>query len=214
MAGTTCFKAFTAFSPSHWVHAIGLNCDGAIWVWFNHGQRIILRLDRGPGRYVGIGGAPAVCCLYPNTAGGLGQKLYQFAQAWAFAGEFEHSFLYRTQAYRIIAPPTLPCAGCGDAVGLTSSANPTTPGTAVTFTCTVANTSGALEPTGGVTFSINGTAVGTVALSGGQAALTHTFTARGSYTVVAQYTADPGWQSGQAVLTEVVGVSAVVGGSG
>jgi hypothetical protein len=95
-------------SPSEWVHAVILTCNDEIAVWFKHGEKIIGRTHVHPGPYLGIGGAPTVCCVYPKTAGALGRQLFNLALAWAYAGEFVHAFLYKKQPYRIVQPPALP----------------------------------------------------------------------------------------------------------
>lgn len=73
-----------------------------------------------------------------------------------------------------------------------SSANPSVSGQAVTFTATVtAVAPGAGTPSGSVTFSDNGTSIGTAPLSGGQAALPATTTLTvGAHPITAQYTGD------------------------
>ncbi len=87
---------------------------------------------------------------------------------------------------------------------LTSSVNPATPGTAVTFTATVSSPSG--TPTGTVTFNDGSTAIGTGTLNGsGQATLTTSTLALGSHPITAVYGGSTGLSgSTSAVLTEVI----------
>jgi hypothetical protein len=72
--------------------------------------------------------------------------------------------------------------------GLTSSSNPSTYGTPVTFTATVTGSGG--TPTGSVTFSDGSTVLGSRALSGGQATLTTAALTAGSHSIKAVYSGD------------------------
>ncbi|MGB7794681.1 MAG: Ig-like domain repeat protein [Pseudonocardiaceae bacterium] len=71
---------------------------------------------------------------------------------------------------------------------LTSSTNPSLPGQAVTFTATVTSPAG--TPTGTVTFTSDGNALGTVGLTAGQATLTTSTVPVGAHTIAASYTPD------------------------
>lgn len=71
-------------------------------------------------------------------------------------------------------------------VAVTSSQNPSSFRQPVTFTATVTATGG--TPTGNITFSDGGVAIGAVALSGGVAAFTTSTLTSGSHTIVASYT--------------------------
>jgi hypothetical protein len=74
---------------------------------------------------------------------------------------------------------------------LASSANPALFGQPVTLTATVViSGGGAGTPTGMVSYSIDGSAAGTVALSGGVAALTTSSLSVGSHTITASYDGD------------------------
>ncbi len=160
-------KCFVPRSPSDWVAKVFLTCDNTIAVQFKHGQKVEKILDRGPGAYLGYGGVPAVCCLYPGTQGERAETLYELAQVWPFAGEWVHAFLYKKFGYILVSPPRL-CGGCNTSCSL--SIEPATPtnGQAVTITCTVTNTDGSptkgAVPQGTVTFSIDGTSIGSVSL--------------------------------------------------
>ena len=78
-------------------------------------------------------------------------------------------------------------------VTLVSSANPATPGQAVTFTATVTSASGAFATDGTVTFKEGATVLaGPVTLSSGQAAFTTSSLAPGSHTIAASYTSTSG----------------------
>jgi hypothetical protein len=97
-----------ARSPSDWVYAFIRTCNDELAVWFRLGQKIIHRYPVGPGRYVGVGGVPAVCCLYPTTAGAYGRTLFNLSLSWPFGGELVWAFLYKKLPYRIVQPPPLP----------------------------------------------------------------------------------------------------------
>ncbi len=73
-------------------------------------------------------------------------------------------------------------------ITLTSSANPSFVDQSVTFSATV--TGSGMTSTGSVTFEENQAAVGTVTLSGGQAAFPITFTQRGTLPITASYSGD------------------------
>jgi len=87
--------------------------------------------------------------------------------------------------------------------GLTSSANPSTPGESVTLTATVSAAAG--TPTGNAVFILGKTTLGKVALVNGTASLNHTFTAEGSFGLKAEYDGSPNNStSSSAVLTQKV----------
>ena len=79
--------------------------------------------------------------------------------------------------------------------GLVSSLNPSTSGTSVTFTATVAATSpGTGTPTGTVNFLDNGTQIGTGTLNGsGVATFSTTTLAVGTHPITAAYLGDPNY---------------------
>jgi RHS repeat-associated protein len=90
---------------------------------------------------------------------------------------------------------------------LTSSANPATQGSSVTFTATVAGT----NPSGNVTFYSYGTSIGTAALSAGVATLPVTYASPGSRPVYAAYAGDAVNAASQsATLTQAVKSTATV----
>jgi hypothetical protein len=87
----------------------------------------------------------------------------------------------------------IPVSGTATAVStsttVTSSANPSTYDSSVTFTATVAPTSGSAVPTGTVQFSINGSSVGSpVTLSSGTATYATSTLTLGTHSVTAAYT--------------------------
>lgn len=87
---------------------------------------------------------------------------------------------------------------------LTSSANPSARGQAVTFTATV-TVSGGGTAEGQVAFFDNGTALGTVTLNGGQAALTTSALGAGSRDITAVYLGGPGFEASDSpTLVQVV----------
>jgi hypothetical protein len=73
---------------------------------------------------------------------------------------------------------------------LSSSANPSVFGQAVTFTATVTPASGSGTPTGTVTFMDGSATLGTGSLSGGQASLTTSFFVLGARSITALYSGD------------------------
>src|SRR5262249_33542595 len=90
---------------------------------------------------------------------------------------------------------------------LTSSANPSQAGQAVTFTATV--TSGSGTPTGTVTFNDGGSVIGTGTLSGGAATFTTSTLTQGTHTITAGYAGGPGFApSTSAARTQTVNAPA------
>jgi len=80
-----------------------------------------------------------------------------------------------------------PTPGVATTTTLTSSSNPSVTGQIVTFTATVAAGSGSTVPTGKVAFTLNGSPLATVALSGGKATTNVTGAAPGTATIAATY---------------------------
>ena len=87
---------------------------------------------------------------------------------------------------------------------LTSSPNPSLLNQQVVFTATIRAGSGAVIPTGSVTFTNGGTALGTVALNGGSATLTTSTLALGSHNIQASYSGATGLATSSATVTQVV----------
>ena len=85
----------------------------------------------------------------------------------------------------------------GNKTTLTSSANPSTPGAAVTLTATVASPVRGITavPTGQVTFSNGGTALGTAAVNSGAATFKTKPLPGGTYNITAQYSGDSNFLS-------------------
>lgn len=160
-------KCFVPRSPSDWVAKVFLTCDNMLAVQFKHGQKVEKILDHGPGAYLGYGGVPAVCCLYPGTQGEWAETLYELAQVWPFAGEWVHAFLYKKFGYVLVSPPRV-CGGCNTACSIAVNPAAPTNGQAATITCTVTNTDGSptkgAVPQGTVAFSVDGTEIGSVSL--------------------------------------------------
>ena len=98
--------------------------------------------------------------------------------------------------------------GLATTTTLTSSKNPSTSGTNVTFTATVKPTSGTGTPTGSVTFSdtfnSTTTTLGTVNLSGGVAAYSTSTLASGKHTIKAVYSGDSEYKTSLKTLTQTV----------
>ncbi len=205
-----CHQSFIATSPSDWVHQVGLDCDGRLFVWFKHGQHRIADLHRRPGRYIGVGGVPAVCCLYTTLPLAVAANLYDVAHVFPYAGEFVHAFLYRKESYVPVAPPATPCRGCATAVRVTTSLTPSTAGQVVTFTATITNADGSLPPTGSVLFSssLDGP-LGTAPVSAGQATLATSSLSVGTHTITATYAPDTGFQPASGTVPQVVNPSTV-----
>jgi hypothetical protein len=87
-----------------------------------------------------------------------------------------------------------------------SDANPSVIGQLVTFTATVAHSSGSPTPTGTVTFTVNGLAAGCTSqqVSAGQATCTITFNQVGGYQVAAAYNGDGVYSGSSGSLTQNV----------
>jgi hypothetical protein len=153
-------RCFVPFSPSRWVAKVYLTCDNTIAVEYRHGQHVKKILPQGPGAYLGKGGVPRVCCLYPGTQGDLAEFLYELAEVWSYGGEWVHAFLYKKFGYRLVSSPSV-CGNCNTTCSLSlSPANPTN-GQAVTITATITNTDGSPTrgeaPEGTVAITVDGT---------------------------------------------------------
>src|SRR5208283_3102892 len=97
---------------------------------------------------------------------------------------------------------TINPVGVATTTTLTSSTNPSLFGQSVTFTATVAPSSGSGTPTGSVTFYDGSTALGTVTLSSKKASLKTTSVPVGSQPITAVYSGDPNYApSTSTVLT-------------
>src|SRR5262249_44736754 len=112
-------QCYYAVSPSDWVYMIFLTCDNILGVWFKHGQKVHKIADKGPGAYLGFGGVPAFCCIYPGTKGELAESLFDLALVWPFAGEFVHAFLYKKFGY-VPCVLEMPCGACQTSCTITS----------------------------------------------------------------------------------------------
>jgi len=100
---------------------------------------------------------------------------------------------------------TINPVGVATTTTLTSSTNPSLFGQSVTFTATVAPSSGSGTPTGSVTFYDGSTALGTVTLSSKKASLKTTSVPVGSQPITAVYSGDPNYApSTSTVLTQTV----------
>ena len=86
---------------------------------------------------------------------------------------------------------------------LTSSANPATSGTNVTFTATVAGQNGVV-PTGQVTFSDGTTGLATVAMTNGSAATTTNALAVGTHSIAASYAGDTNYAAATVTITQTI----------
>jgi hypothetical protein len=86
---------------------------------------------------------------------------------------------------------------------IASSQNPSTVGQSVTFTVTVAGQYGGI-PTGTITFTDNGAALGTTALSGGTVTLTTSSLSQGKHTIKASYGGDSNFKPISKTLPQTV----------
>jgi hypothetical protein len=150
------------------VYAVYLTCDNQLAVYYRHGQRIISRPPGGeetaPGQWLGVGGSPAVCCLYPTVQGERAEQLFDLALVWSYAGEWVHRFLYKKLPYTIITPP-VPCGpNCICGCSVTTSVV----GQTVTITVTVTNTDGSSlygdAPEGDVQILVDGAQIADITL--------------------------------------------------
>jgi hypothetical protein len=191
-------KCFVPRSPSDWVAKVFLTCDNTLAIQFKHGQKVKKILAHGPGAYLGHGGVPVVCCLYPGTQGHLAEKLYHLAQVWPFAGEWVHTFLYKKYGYIVVSPPAQ-CGDCNTSCSISASNNSPTAGEAVTFTVTITNTDGSPTkgdaPKGTVTISVDGSAIADLTLPDNEpdtqnyeSVSTTWTTTSGTHTIEAVYT--------------------------
>jgi hypothetical protein len=85
---------------------------------------------------------------------------------------------------------------------LASSQNPSTAGQAVTFTATVSSAAG--TPTGTVTFTSDGTLLGTKPLSGALASLKTSQLPTGSHTITATYNGGTNFSTSSTSITQTV----------
>ncbi|MEX4009270.1 Ig-like domain repeat protein [Neoaquamicrobium sediminum] len=93
----------------------------------------------------------------------------------------------------------------GTTVSLASSQNPSSLGDSVTFTATVAATTGGSTPTGTVTFSVDGTPQAPVPLDGsGQASFSTAALAPGAHAIAADYSGDTNYVASNTSLTQTV----------
>lgn len=80
-------RCYKALSPSDWVHQVFLTCDNMLAVQFNRHMKEHSVKPKGPGAFLGHGGVPGPCCLYPATQGQLAEELFDLGLVWSFAGE-------------------------------------------------------------------------------------------------------------------------------
>ncbi len=180
-----------------------------------YGQSVALRATVAASVSNGTGPTGTVTIKNGNTVigrpGTLVGGVYTVNTATLPVGSNNLSVIYsgdaNYQAHTISYTQNISQAGTTTQVG--SSGSPSVPSQAVTFTATVnPNTSGV--PTGTVTFSDGGTAIGTVsvALVSGkaQASLTTSTLAVGTHTIAAVYNGDVNFTtSSSSTLSQVVG---------
>jgi hypothetical protein len=90
---------------------------------------------------------------------------------------------------------------------VTPSGNPVPQGTPVTLTATVTAPYSASNPTGTVTFTIDGSLAATVALVAGTAKYSTGTLGLGKHPVIAAYSGATGYQSSQAAYTQSIGIA-------
>ena len=98
-------------------------------------------------------------------------------------------------------PYTITAASQATTTSLISSLNPSVFGQSVTFTATVAPTTGTGTPTGMVTFKDGTTTLSTVMLSGGMASLSTSALTAGSHPITATYAGDSNFAGSTGPLT-------------
>ena len=105
----------------------------------------------------------------------------------------------------VLAFASAASAATSTSTAVVSSLNPSVTAAKVTFTATVAATSGGSVPAGNVRFLDNGTALGTVALSGGVAKFSTTALSVGSHAITARYLGTSAFSTSTSpALTQVV----------
>ncbi len=128
------------------------------------------------------------------TTGALTTGSQTFSASFAGSSLFKSSTGSLTQQVNVATPTIV----------LISSYNPSYVGIQVVFTATLAGPFGG-TPTGTVTFSENGTKIGSpVPLSAGKAVTSYTFSTAGTYTVTATYAGNSNFGSGSSSLSQVV----------
>ncbi len=153
-------RCFPAISPGDWVHQVFLTCDNQIAVQFKRGMRVHRIKGSGPGAFVGAGGVPSVCCLYPATKGKQAVDLYDLGLVYPFAGEWVRRFLYDVHPYTLVAPPAN-CGNCNTSCSINLSPASPNNGDTVTITVRVTNNDGSTTagaaPQGTVVIAVDGT---------------------------------------------------------
>ncbi|MHB1958105.1 MAG: Ig-like domain repeat protein [Acidobacteriaceae bacterium] len=126
---------------------------------------------------------------------------YDLASGWGSVDAFNLAGAFSSVA-----------AKTNTATALSYSPNTIVVGETITLTAKVSPSSGSSTPTGTVTFTVDGSDVGSpVALSSGTASTTISFSAAGSHTISATYSGDSNFNSSNASTT--VSVSASAGGA-
>jgi len=155
-----------------------------------------------PAPIYSLTGAPSWLSVDPNSGtvtGNVPTGVNSFSYA-VTASNAQGSATSSTQTVTVITGTT----------SLTLSPNPAPPtaaGIPVTYTATVAETSGSGALTGSVNFTDNGgsiSACSNLLLSGGNATCTTTFATTGTHTVTASYGADPNFAGSTASVSQVV----------
>jgi hypothetical protein len=95
----------------------------------------------------------------------------------------------------------------GALVSIAADRNPAAAGQAVTFTVSVAPSSGSVTPTGQLQVAVDSSTLGTAALVSGKAVFTAPALATGSHTITANYLGDSVYPPASATLVEIVSQS-------
>jgi hypothetical protein len=134
-------------------------------------------------------GAPTAQNLAPVYGSSPHQATATFTLTTPSVGSHPLSASYAAQANFAAssASGTLNVNQAATTTALVSSPNPSTFGQSVTFTATVAPTSGSATPNGMVKFKDGATTLGTSALSGGIATFSTAALAAGTHTLTAEY---------------------------
>jgi len=97
------------------------------------------------------------------------------------------------------------------ATQLAASGNPTVAGTAVTFTAQLQTTNGvkAVNATGNYVFKVDGTAMATNAIAGGQASYSSSVLSVGAHTLTAVYSGDVNYLTSTGTVTQTISATAL-----
>ena len=150
-------------------------------------------------------GANAV--FLPNIGSSATASAALAPGTYSLTAHYSGDATYAPSVSNALSVTTLPVA---PTVAVTSSANPSYSGEAVTITATITGLFGA--PTGSVVFSDGSTALGTVPVSNGAASYKGSFSTAGSHAITAAYSGDASNLAATGTLTQTVDAPIVIGG--